>query len=243
MRAHAEGGRALASWVSHAQDVAIRHPDEERRQQADDFVSLLIPIVKAYLTDVGSECANLGLQVYGGHGYITDNGMEQYVRDARIAQIYEGTNGVQAMDLIGRKLPAHTGRALRTFFHPVAEFIESHADDAALAPFIGPLGKAFTRLQRATGIIAARGLSKPDEAAGVASDYLRLFALVAMAYLWARTAKIALAGDGQHDAAFYRAKLDTARFFYERLLPQSSGLFATIMAGSEVVNGFQDDAF
>ena len=241
LRAHAEGGRALAAWVAHAQDVAMRHEDANRRQQANDFVSLLIPVVKAYLTDIGSECANIGIQVFGGHGYITDNGMEQYVRDARICQIYEGTNGIQALDLVARKLPSHTGRALRQFFHPLDQFIRDHRDDPSMSAFIDPLAKAFLRLQRATAVIAQRGLSDPREAAGVAGDYLRLFALVATAYLWARAAKAAMSG-GECSASFYRAKLRTAHFFFERLLPHSSAHFAVIMAGYKVMGEFEDEA-
>ncbi len=243
MRAYTEGARALVAWVSAKLDVSRRHEDAQAARDADDFVSLLTPVVKAMLTDLGSDVANLGVQVLGGHGYIRENGMEQYVRDARICQIYEGTNGVQAMDLIGRKLPAHMGRSLRQFFHPVAEYIDDHSDDEELAPYIGPLAKAFGRLQRATAVIAQRGLKDPDQAAAVASDYLRLFGLVAFAYLWARMAALALPRIEEENARFYRAKLDTARFFMDRLLPQSGALFSSIMAGGESTLNFDDDAF
>ncbi len=243
MRAYTEGARAMVAWVSAKLDVSKRHEDEQAASDADDFVSLLIPVVKAMLTDLGSDVANLGVQVLGGHGYIRENGMEQYVRDARICQIYEGTNGVQALDLIGRKLPAHMGRYLRQFFHPLARYIEEHSDDETLAPYIGPLTKAFGRLQRATAVVAQRGLKDPDQAAAVASDYLRLFGLVALAYLWARMAEISLPRIDGENGRFYRAKVDTARFFMDRLLPQSGALFSSIMAGGDSTMAFDDEAF
>ncbi len=242
MRANVEGARALVGWVAHELDVAERHPDADERMAAEELVSLLTPVVKAYLTDMGSECANLGVQIYGGHGYIREHGMEQFVRDARICQIYEGTNGVQAMDLVGRKLPARAGRLLRRFFHPVADYIAQHRDDAALAPLVGPLAKAFTRLQQATAVIAQRGLKDPDEAGAAASEYLRLFALVALAYLWCRMAESAARGSA-HSPEFYRAKRNTARFYVDRVLPQSGALFAAIMAGAGAITAFDDDDF
>ena len=139
------------------------------------FVALLTPVVKAFLTDTGFEVANLGVQVFGGHGYIREHGMEQFVRDARIAQLYEGTNGVQALDLVGRKLPQDMGRLLRRFFHPVSAFLEEAQAKPELASFVGPLAKAFGKLQQATALIARRSLKDPDEAGAAATDYLRLF--------------------------------------------------------------------
>ncbi len=243
MRSWVEGGRALVGWVSSALDTAGHHPEEATRAEAEDFVALMTPIVKALLTDLGSEVANLGVQVYGGHGYIREHGMEQLVRDARITQIYEGTNGIQALDLVGRKLPTRFGRLLRTFFHPVQAYVEAHAGDAAMTPYVAPLAKALGRLQRATLWIAAHGMADPDEAAGAANDYLRLFGLVALAYLWARAAEVALARVDGEEGAFYRAKLDTARFFMERLLPQAGALLAAIASGSGTMMRFDDNQF
>jgi alkylation response protein AidB-like acyl-CoA dehydrogenase len=242
MRAGVEGGRALAGWVARERDVAERHADPAHREAAQDLVSLLTPLVKAYLTDMGSACTNLGVQIFGGHGYIRDNGMEQFVRDARICQIYEGTNGVQALDLVARKLPAHGGRLLRRFFHPIAHYLARHADDRTLAPFVGPLEKAFRRLQQASGMIAQRGLRDPREAAAAASEYLHLFALVALGYLWCRALQAAARGGAQSDA-FYRAKRGTAQFYFERVLPQSSALFAAIMGGAGAIARFRDEDF
>jgi alkylation response protein AidB-like acyl-CoA dehydrogenase len=245
MRAFCEGARALAGWVGWSIDRAGRHPEPEARETAEDFVALMTPVIKAYFTDQGSACANLGVQVMGGHGYIREWGMEQLVRDARITQLYEGANGIQALDLVGRKLPAHFGRYLRSFFHPVMAFIEQHQAEPALAEFVLPLAKAFARLQQVTLHVAQQGMSNHDEAGAASCDYLRLFALVAMAYVWAKMAEIAHTrlAEGADDAAFYRAKLDTARFFTTKMLPESGALFAQIMAGSAPLMQFEDAAF
>jgi alkylation response protein AidB-like acyl-CoA dehydrogenase len=245
MRAFSEGARALAYWIGQSIDRAGRHPKREDRETAEDLVALMTPVIKAYFTDQGSACANLGVQVMGGHGYIREWGMEQLVRDARITQLYEGANGIQALDLVGRKLPAHFGRYLRSFFHPVMAFVEQHQAEPALAEFVLPLAKAFARLQQITLHVAQQGMRDPDEAGAASSDYLRLFALVAMAYVWARMAEVAHArlAEGVDDRAFYRAKLDTARFFMTKVLPESGALFAQIMAGSAPLMQFEDAAF
>ncbi len=242
-RAYVEGSRALGAWIASEIDIYQRSPDKAEAQAAEDLVALLIPVFKAFGTDIGFECANLGMQVFGGHGYIREQGMEQFVRDARIAQIYEGTNGIQALDLVGRKLPAHTGRYLRRFFHPVADYIEAHQQDAQLAEFIQPLAKAFGRLQRASAWIAQSGLADPDQAGAAATDYLRLFGLTALAYLWTRMAELSLPQLEGEERRFYQAKIDTARFFMQRLLPQSGGLFSAILAGSDSMMAFDDEAF
>lgn len=243
MKAYTEGNRMLAFWVIFHLDLAEHSPDSMERQNADDFVNLMTPVVKAFLTDKGFECANLGVQIFGGHGYIKDHGMEQYVRDARIAQLYEGTNGIQALDLIGRKMPAHMGRYLRTFFHPVQQFIHENSDNPLLQEFIPSLAKAFTRLQQATAMVAQRALKDPNEAGAAATDFLNLFAHVALAYLWARVVLVAHSQLESSQDSYYQSKIDTARFYYQKLLPQSSALFATIMAGAEPVMGFKEEAF
>ncbi|MGD9163499.1 MAG: acyl-CoA dehydrogenase C-terminal domain-containing protein [Chromatiales bacterium] len=243
MRAYVEGTRALGGWIASEIDVYQRSTDKAEVQAAEDLVALLIPVFKAFGTDMGFDSANLGVQVLGGHGYIREQGMEQYVRDARITQIYEGTNGVQALDLVGRKLSAHMGRYLRRFFHPVSAYIEAHQQDPQLAEFVLPLAKAFGRLQRASAWIAQSGLSNPEEAGAAASDYLRLFGLTALAYLWTRMAEISLTKLDGEERRFYQAKIDTARFFMQRLLPQSGGLFSAILAGGGSIMAFEDDAF
>ena len=243
MKALNEGNRMLASWVAFHLDLAHRGTNEEEKKAADDFVQLMTPIVKAYLTDCGVDITNLGLQVFGGHGYIRDYGMEQYVRDARIAQIYEGTNGVQSLDLAGRKMPAHMGRYLRPFFHFVSQFIEDQQQDKSLQEFIDPLAKAFGRLQQATLTIAQKGIKAPDEAGAASTDYLKMFGLVASAYLWVRAVLVARQKTESNEKVFYEGKIATARFFMQKLLPQTSSLNASIMAGAHPLMDIPQEAF
>jgi len=234
MRAFTEGARALALEMALKNDLAHRHPDPAVKQEADDFVQLLTPVVKSYLTDGGFETASLAVQIYGGYGYIGEYGVEQYVRDARITMIYEGTNGIQALDLVGRKLPVGTGRYLRSFFHPADTFIAQHKDNAAMQEFIKPLAKHIGYLQQATMWIAMQGLKNPDDAAGGAVEYQKLFAHVLLAYVWARQAAVALEKlAGGTDKEFYQAKLDTARFYMQKILPNTISLLASITAGSK----------
>jgi alkylation response protein AidB-like acyl-CoA dehydrogenase len=243
MRAYTEGARALAGWVSLALDRAERHPDPERREEAEDLVALMTPIIKALFTDNGFAVTNLGVQIMGGHGYIRESGVEQLVRDCRITQIYEGANGIQALDLVGRKLPMHTGRALRRFFHPVDAFLRERMGRPELQEFILPLAKAFGRLQQVTALLAQKGLADPEEGAAAASEYLRAFGLVALAYLWARAAEASLAKQDGTEAPFYRGKLATARFFMTRLLPETNALFAAIAAGARPMMELDADSF
>ena len=172
--------------------------------------------------------------------------MSQYVRDARIAMIYEGTNGVQALDLVGRKIPANLGRSLRRFFHPVAEFIEAHGADPDVAALIQPFGRAFGALQLATGFIAQKSFADPEEAGAASTDYLRMLGLVALGFMWVRMAKVAAVklptavGD---DVAFYRAKQVTAAFYVDRILPQVGALLYTIKAGKASMMALEESAF
>jgi alkylation response protein AidB-like acyl-CoA dehydrogenase len=244
-RAFAEGARALGLWTGLHLDLSRHHPDERVRRDSDDLVSLVTPVIKAYFTDMGFESANLGVQVFGGAGFIRETGVEQYVRDARITQIYEGANGIQALDLVGRKLGAHYGRALRQVFHPVDRFIADHAEDDDLGEMVGLLAKSFGRLQTATGWLGEQGLRDPEQAAAASSDYLRLFALVAMAYMWALMAKAARDSlkRGTGDLAFYKAKIATARFFFLRMLPETSSLLSRILSGKEPLMALDADAF
>ena len=243
MRSFTEGARALTCWVSRNIDFRDKAATPLARQEADDLVQLMTPIVKSFLTDFGYEVANMGVQIHGGHGYIRETGVEQFVRDGRITQIYEGANGIQALDLIGRKIPAHAGRYLRSFFHPVASWLETQSSNTELQPFVIPLSKAFGRLQLATGHIAQAGLNNPDEGAAAATEYLRLFGLVALGYLWARTAEVSIPKQQGSEKEFYSAKIATAHFFMSRVLPQTGSLFAAIMSGSDQIMDFPDDAF
>ena len=244
-RASIEGARALGLHTGVQLELEQHHPDENVRQKAGYWVALMTPIIKAYFTDVGFEIANLGMQVHGGAGYVTDTGVEQFARDVRITQIYEGTNGVQALDLVGRKLIANNGETLKSFFEPVQAFLAEHSGNEDLAEFITPLADATQRLQDVTAWIFQHMSQDPLEAGAASSDYLRQFALTAMAYIWARQAVVAAeklaAGAGR--AAFYQAKLDTARFFMTRMLPDTIALAEKIRAGAAPIMTPNDQEF
>lgn len=246
MRAFIEGARALATWTGMLIDQEARDPDEARRAEAADLVALLTPIIKALFTDLGFETTNIGLQLFGGHGYIREWGMEQFVRDARIGQIYEGTNHVQALDLVGRKLGEGNGRLLQWYAAIVAAELEACKATPTLAPHVAALSKAEGALQQATGFIAQRAAANPDEAGAAANDYLRLFGYVALGHQWLRTARVAterLHQGGGFPAAHYEAKLATARFWFERMMPQVGALHATITAGADAVLAMPLDSF
>jgi alkylation response protein AidB-like acyl-CoA dehydrogenase len=248
MRVYAEGCRALGQWCARALDAEKHSDDPEVKQRATNFVALMTPVVKALFTDMGSEAANLAVQTYGGHGYIREHGVEQFVRDARIAQIYEGTNGVQALDLVGRKLGANMGANLRPFFHAVSNLLEDMAktDDKVLKIWTGGMSQAFGALQLSTATIAQKGMKDPEEAGAAATDYLRLMGLVGMGYTFLKAGRIATekltAGAGE-DADFYKAKLATAGFFFDRILPQATAMFLVIKSGKRSTMALPAEAF
>ena len=243
IRCQVEAGRALGLWAATELDIAERSPDPVRRAIAQDTVALLTPIIKAGLTDLGWEATGSALGVFGGSGYIRDTGIEQYVRDARIAQIYEGTNGVQALDLVGRKLPDGAGRLLRRFFHPATAWLDAHGDDPAMAEFVEPATKAVVSLQRTTAWLGEAALADREEAGAAASDYLRLFLLTAYAYLWARMGAAALDDSSPASAEFRASKLATARFFFARVLPEAGSLAREVTAGKTTLMALAADAF
>ena len=244
-KAFVEGSRALALWTGLMIDFAEKHPDPEEKQKADDFAAFITPVVKAYLTDMGFECAVEAMQIYGGHGYIQEWGMEQFVRDARITMIYEGANGIQALDLVGRKLPDGMGRLMRRFFHPVDAFIQENAGDTAMQHFVMPLAKAFARLQSATADLGPKMMKNPDEAGAASTDYLRCVALVAIGFMWAQIAKKAQQklNDDEGDAEFYKTKLATARFYMDRVLPDVHAHAAKAGAGAATLMALDAEAF
>jgi alkylation response protein AidB-like acyl-CoA dehydrogenase len=243
MRAYIEGARALVLWIGVALERAARHPDAAERSAAQELVELMTPIIKAFVSDIGVEATNQALQIFGGAGYIRATGIEQLVRDARIAQIYEGTNGIQALDLTGRKLFQENGRLLRRFFYPATYFIEENSASAELQPFVLPFRESVERLRSATLWVADRGLADREEIGAAATDYLRLFGLVALAYVWARSAKHALGGIDSDRKNFYRAKLATAGFFMTRLLPQTRGILTALKSGAEPIMNFREEWF
>ena len=234
MKSFTEGARALALWVAREVDIAHRHTDAKVREAADDFVQLITPILKSSLTDGGFETASTAMQCFGGYGYIEEYGAAQYLRDSRIAMIYEGTNGVQAMDLVGRKLPFDTGRYLSRFFHPLDAFIAENRNDPAMAEFTKPLKAHAKYLQQATMWIGTMGFVNPNHAGAGAVEYQKMFSLVLFAFIWAKQAKLALALKDS-DPEFYNAKLATARFYFAKVLPGTTSLLASITAGADPV--------
>lgn len=243
-----EGARALAYWAGVTVDIIRKHPDAEARQKAEDLLGLLTPVMKAYFTDMGFVSTNLCLQCLGGHGYIVASGMEQFVRDARIAQIYEGANGIQALDLVGRKLPAHKGRAIQLVFGIVRGFCEKYTDNAALSPFVKPLADALERLVTATQWLMRHAVSNPDNGGAVSMDYLYLVALVALGYQWAQVArvcknKLSNPDDDSFDRAFYQNKVVCAQFFMEKILPETAAHLAKIQAGADSLMILPAEAF
>ena len=242
-RAYNEAARALLGWVSLQVDRSTHHPDPAAREKAADAAALFIPVVKAFLTDSGFESCNLCQQVLGGHGYISEWGMEQLVRDARIAQIYEGANGIHALDLAGRKLPMNGGRAIKSYIEGVSTFVAERRGRPELEEFVEPLGAALARLAQATQWLNKAASEDPDEVGAASYDYLRLLGLVAFGRMWAESAEIALANQEGDNTGFYRAKLATARFFVRRLLPNTASLLATLSAGADSVMAMEAEAF
>lgn len=238
-----EGLRGLMVWTGLQVDIAKIEKNKFKKQYADDWVALMTPIIKSFATDVGCEATNLAVQIYGGHGYIKDHGIEQLVRDARIATIYEGTNGIQALDLVGRKMSIHTGRLLKSFFHLVKEYIEKNSFNYNLSEFMPLLIKSFGRLQKVTAFIASKGLNDPDEAAGPATDYLKMFALVAIGYVWTRYTEISFNRLNDDPEGFYKGKIESGKFYMNKLLPETGSLMSSIMSGAKLYNDYDDSYF
>jgi alkylation response protein AidB-like acyl-CoA dehydrogenase len=245
MRAFNQAARALILWGALQVDLSRRAQSEEDRQRADDLVSLVTPVIKGYLTDKGFEATILAQQIFGGHGYIREHGMEQFVRDARIAQIYEGTNGIQAMDLVGRKLAKDGGRGVRTFFEVLAEDIaaaKAAGDPAGIGAALEP---AVGELQRATMWLAQNGMADPDNAGAGAYAYMQLMGLVTLGWMWLKMVQVSgpLAANGSGERDFHEAKLITARFFAERELPLAPALRRRVEAGAESIMKLPEEAF
>ena len=244
IRAFNEAARALMLWVALSEDEALESPDADARRAADDRLGLLTPVIKGVFTDLGFANAVKAQQVLGGHGYIAEWGMEQFVRDARITMIYEGANGVQALDLVGRKLPKDGGRAITAFFAEVSGFLAANKDDAALAPFLAPVKGALGQLQQATMWLMQNGMKNPDNAGAASNDYMHLFGLTALAFMWARIAKAVLArqGAGTSEPAL-DSKLTLAKFFAQRMLPEAGACLARLSSGAETLMAMPAAAF
>ena len=235
IRAFNEAGRAFMLWVALKGDISHRSQSEEERQAADDIMGLVTPIVKGVLTDKGFENAVQAQQVFGGHGYIREWGMEQFVRDARIAQIYEGTNGIQALDLVGRKLAKDGGRALRSLTEEINAFTKSHKDNEAIQVYTGALHSGAKDLNDATMWLMQNAMTKPDNAGAASTDYMHLMGLVTLGYMWAIMADKAITAieAGTGDKQFYENKLITGRYFMERIMPEAAAHLARIQSGCD----------
>ncbi|MGF1657835.1 MAG: acyl-CoA dehydrogenase C-terminal domain-containing protein [Rubrimonas sp.] len=245
-KAWIEGARCFLLTGSTLIDASHRHSDPAEREKASDLISMLIPVLKGVLTDTGFDSAVKAQQVFGGHGYVGDWGIEQFVRDARIAMIYEGANGVQALDLVGRKLPMKGGAPMMAYFAMIRAFLKENEADAALkADFLDPLKAASKDMQAAVEVFMAQGMKDPNAALAGSSDFMHLFGHVAIGHCWAQMAKAARAAltEGTDDAAFYEAKLRTGRYYMSRLLPETGLRLARIRSGAEVVMDMPAEAF
>ena len=241
-RAYAEGGRALAVYTTLLLDREVASTDEAERAECADLVALLTPIVKAFFTDNAWNATSQCLQVFGGHGYIREWGMEQFVRDSRINMIYEGTNTIQSLDLLGRKILGDNGAKLKKFGKIIAEFVEEEGTDEAMQEFVNPLADLGEKVTKLTTEIGMKAIKNPDEVGAAAVDYLRVVGHLVFAYMWARMAKVALAKQGGGDP-FYAAKLGTARFYFAKLLPETATLIRTARAGAAPMMDFEAALF
>src|ERR1043165_4206628 len=240
-----EAARALVLWTALRADIQRRSDDEKARQAAEDHMGLLTPVIKGVLSDTGFANTVAAQQVFGGHGYIGEHGMEQFVRDARITQIYEGANGIQALDLVGRKLGRDGGRAITAFFNEVSAFVKANGDEA-MKPYVAPLGEALAQLQQATMWFMQNATKQPDNAGAGSTDYMHLFGLVALAYMWeqmAKTAQQKLKEGANGSEERMKAKLVTGRFFMERVLPESAAHLKRITTGAETMMALPAEAF
>ena len=244
-RAFTEGARAMTLWTALQIDIAASEQNDERRNEAQEMLALMTPVLKSYLTDQGVETASRSMQCLGGHGYISEWGMEQFLRDARIAPIYEGTNGIQAMDLIGRKLPRKNGEVIRNYFAMVQSFIDENNDNTDMAKYTIFLDKALKRQQAATMWLMQNAMKDPDQAGATAHYYLNLMALVSMGYFWGKIALKAksMLKDGSGDKVFLENKIKTADFFYTHILPETTALRVKIEAGADDVMALDAESF
>ncbi len=244
-RAFTEGARAMVMWAALQFDISKFDENEENRNKAEDMLSLMTPVIKSYMTDQGVEAASRAMQCLGGHGYINEWGMTQFLADARIAPIYEGTNGIQAMDLIGRKLPSKNGEVIRDYFAMIQNFIDENKNNEDLSHYTSLLEKALQRQQAATMWLMQNAMSDPDQAGATAHYYLNLMALVSMGYFWAdmveKSKKMLAAGEGNAD--FLKSKITTANFFFNHLLPETTSLRYKIEAGAKDVMDLDAEAF
>jgi hypothetical protein len=244
-KAFAEGGRALVYFLAFFADIVEVSTDQDAKKAADDMLSFLTPIAKAFLTEMGYQCANHGVQIYGGHGFIQEWGMEQIVRDTRIACIYEGTTEIQSLDLLGRKVLQTQGKLLRQFTKVIHKFCEQHAGHEQMKPLIDELAQLNQEWGDLTMRIGMKAMQNPEEAAAAAVDYMYYSGYVTLAYLWAKMASTAYLKltAGTSETSFYEAKIKTAEFYYAKLLPQTRAHVARIDSGLQTLMALDEEQF
>tara|TARA_R110002073_G_scaffold200030_6_gene359152 strand:+ start:5704 stop:7491 length:1788 start_codon:yes stop_codon:yes gene_type:complete len=240
-KAFAEGSRAFIYWVAQLVDTFYFSGDEQARRDAEELSELLTPIAKAFVTETGLESANYGMQVFGGHGFISEWGMEQIVRDLRISTLYEGTTGIQALDLLGRKVMGSGGKQLMVFTKIIHQFCKEQKDKPGMAPFVEKLAELNAEWGDITAKLGEKAMSNADEVGAASVDYLMYSGYVSLAYMWARMASVAL--DGDADDAFLKAKVQTAQFYYQRLLPRTESHKLAMLNGADSVMAMPEEAF
>ena len=240
-KAFAEGSRAFIYWVAQLVDTFYFSGDEQARKDAEELSELLTPIAKAFVTETGLESANYGMQVFGGHGFISEWGMEQIVRDLRISTLYEGTTGIQALDLLGRKVMGSGGKQLMVFTKIIHSFCKEQQDKPGMAPFVTKLAELNKEWGEITGKLGEKAMANADEVGAASVDYLMYAGYVSLAYMWARMASVAL--DGDADDAFLKAKVQTANFYYQRILPRTEAHKIAMLNGADSLMDMPEDAF
>ncbi|HAF90349.1 MAG TPA: acyl-CoA dehydrogenase, partial [Pseudomonas sp.] len=245
MKAFAEGNRAMLYFAAKQVDVMQRSADEEQRKAADAMLAFLTPIAKAFMTEVGFEAANHGVQIYGGHGFIAEWGMEQNVRDSRISCLYEGTTGIQALDLLGRKVLMTQGEALKGFTKIVHKFCQANEGNEAVQEFVGPLAQLNKEWGELTMKIGMAAMKNREEVGAASVDYLMFSGYACLAYFWADMARVAAEklAAGTEEEGFYKAKLQTARFYYGRILPRTRAHVAAILSGADNLMDMAEEDF
>jgi hypothetical protein len=241
----AEGGRALTAYLSQLVDIGHASACKAEKENAEKQLALLTPIAKAFLTELGLECTSHGVQVFGGHGYIKEWGMEQLMRDTKISCIYEGTTGIQALDLLARKILGSKGEILKVFASDISKFCVENSKDVAMLEFIQPMMTFGADWQKITEIIAQKALKNPDEIGAASVDYLMYSGYLTLAYFWAKMARVAQQklAEGSTEQAFYQAKITTARFYFQRILPRAVGHAACLNNGAESMMALAEDEF
>jgi len=241
----AEGGRALIGYLSQLVDITHAGKNTDSNAEAESKLALLTPIAKAFLTELGFECTSHGVQIFGGHGFIKEWGMEQLMRDTKISCIYEGTTGIQALDLLARKILGSKGQLLKPFMTDIGAFCKDNAANPAMSEYLTALSSYSEQWQGITGAVGKKAMTNADEIGGASVDYLMFAGYVTLAYFWAKMASVALSKleDSDNDKAFYQAKIKTATFYFQRILPRAQGHAACIEGGVDSMMALDSEDF